>query len=210
MRKTMVARQLIPGGIRDPRVLAAMGKVPRHRFVAPALQDRAYGDHPLPIGEGQTISQPYMVAVMTEALGLAGTEKVLEIGTGSGYQAAVLAELAARVFTVERIDALARRARQTLDELRYNNVLVKIGDGTLGWREYAPYDRIIVTAGAPQLPDACWEQLAEGGRIAIPTGDRVMQVLEIVEKRNGQPVRTVRDRCTFVPLIGKEGWADGG
>jgi protein-L-isoaspartate(D-aspartate) O-methyltransferase len=206
----MIARQLIPGGIGDPRVLAAMGKVPRHRFVEPALQDRAYSDHPLPIGEGQTISQPYMVAIMTEALRLTGTEKVLEIGTGSGYQAAVLAELAARVFTVERVDKLARRARQVLDELKYGNIIIKIGDGTLGWKEYAPYDRIIVTAGAPQLPSAYWDQLAEAGLIAIPTGDRVMQTLEIIEKREGREVRTSRDRCMFVPLIGKDGWADGG
>lgn len=209
LRKNMIARQLIPGGISDPKVLAAMGKVPRHLFVEPALQDRAYSDHPLPIGEGQTISQPYMVALMTEALRLTGAEKVLEIGTGSGYQAAILAELAARVFTVERVDKLARKARLTLDALKYANIVVKIGDGTLGWKEYAPYDRIIVTAGAPQLPAAYWDQLAEGGRIAIPTGDRVVQTLEIIEKREGKEVRTIRDRCMFVPLIGKDGWSNG-
>ncbi len=210
LRKQMVARQLIPGGIVDPRVLAALGKVPRHLFVEPALQHRAYGDHALPIGEGQTISQPYMVALMTQSLRLNGTEKVLEIGTGSGYQAAVLAELAARVFTVERIDKLARRARQLLESLRYNNIVVKIGDGTLGWREYAPYDRIIVTAAAPQLPPSYWDQLAEGGLIAIPTGGRELQTMEVIEKRGGREVRTPRDRCVFVPLIGKDGWNDDG
>ncbi|MDI6739504.1 MAG: protein-L-isoaspartate(D-aspartate) O-methyltransferase [Candidatus Edwardsbacteria bacterium] len=209
LRNNMVARQLIPRGIRDPRVLAALGKVPRHSFVADALGDRAYDDYPLPIGEGQTISQPYMVAVMTEALHLTGTEKVLEIGTGSGYQAAILAELTGQVFTVERMDKLARRARQILDDLKYHNVAIKIGDGTLGWSEYAPYDRIIVTAGAPGLPAAYWDQLAEGGRIAIPLGDRDMQTLEIIEKKEGREVRTSLDRCMFVPLIGKDGWNNG-
>ena len=209
MRQAMVERQLKARGIRDQRVLAAFAKVPRHLFVEQGIMDRSYDDNPLPIGEGQTISQPYMVAIMTEALALTGGERVLEIGTGSGYQAAILAELCEKVFTVERVDKLARRARQVLDELKYQNIAIKIGDGTLGWQEFAPYDRIIVTAGAPGVPKAYWDQLAEGGTIAIPVGDRYTQTLELVTKRNGKEVRTDRGGCMFVPLIGKDGWANG-
>ena len=209
-RKQMVERQIVAQGVKDARLIAAMKKVPRHLFVPEALQYQAYEDHPLPIGDGQTISQPYMVALMTEALELKGGERVLEIGTGSGYQAAILAELCGKVFTVERIDKIARRARQTLDDLKYHNIAVRIGDGTLGWAEYAPYDRIIVTAGAPELPKAYWEQLAEGGRIAIPVGDREEQSLIIIDKENGKEVRRDFGGCVFVPLLGKNGWNRNG
>ena len=209
-RKQMVERQIVAQGVKDARLIAAMKKVPRHLFVPEALQYQAYEDHPLPIGDGQTISQPYMVALMTEALELKGGERVLEIGTGSGYQAAILAELCGKVFTVERIDKIARRARQTLDDLKYHNIAVRIGDGTLGWAEYAPYDRIIVTAGAPELPKAYWEQLAEGGRIAIPVGDREEQSLIIIDKKNGKELRRDFGGCVFVPLLGKDGWNRNG
>lgn len=206
----MVEQQLVRRGIGDRRVLEAFLKVPRHLFVQPAIQHRAYDDNPLPIGQGQTISQPLMVALMTQALRLSGPERVLEIGTGSGYQAAILAELAAQVFTVERIETLARQARQVLDDLRYANIAVKIGDGTLGWAEHAPYDRIIVTAGAPRVPKAYWGQLAEGGIMAIPVGDSYAQSLQVIEKKEGREVRSDHGLCTFVPLLGKEGWsADG-
>lgn len=206
LRRRMVETQLIPRGINQPRLLEAFLKVPRHRFVEPALERRAYDDNPLPIGNGQTISQPYMVALMTQALNLKGTERVLEIGTGSGYQAAILAELASQVFSVERLERLARRARQILDELKYHNVAIKIGDGTLGWAEHAPYDAIIVTAGAPQIPKAYWEQLAEGGRLAIPVGDSYGQTLKVIVKQDGKPKETDYGGCVFVPLVGKYGW----
>jgi len=206
LRRQMVESQLIPRGINDPRVIEAFLKVPRHRFVEPALERSAYDDNPLPIGGWQTISQPYMVALMTQALKLRGTERVLEIGTGSGYQAAILAELAAQVFTVERIEKLARRARQILDELKYHNIAVKIGDGTLGWAEHAPYDGIIVTAGAPQIPKTYWDQLAEGGRLAIPVGDSFTQTLKVIVKQDGKPKETDYGGCVFVPLVGKYGW----
>ncbi len=206
LRRRMVEQQLIPRGISDPRVLEAFLKVPRHRFVQPAMQHRAYDDNPLPIGQGQTISQPLMVALMTQALRLTGRERVLEIGTGSGYQAAILAELAAQVFTVERLETLARQARQILDELHYHNIAIKIGDGTLGWAEHAPYDRIIVTAGAPAVPKTYWEQLAEDGVLVIPVGDSFMQSLQVIEKKQGRQVRSNYGGCTFVPLVGKYGW----
>lgn len=209
-RKVMVERQLVPRGVSDLRVLQAFLRVPRHLFVQPAMRDRAYDDNPLPIGQGQTISQPLMVALMTQALRLTGAERVLEIGTGSGYQAAILAELASQVFTVERIEPLARQARQVLDEMKYHNIAVKIGDGTIGWAEHAPYDRIIVTAGAPRVPKAYWDQLAEGGILAIPVGDSRTQSLQVIERQDGREVRRDHGLCTFVPLVGKEGWsADG-
>jgi protein-L-isoaspartate(D-aspartate) O-methyltransferase len=209
-RQQMVEQQLLRRGISDRRVLEAFLKVPRHLFVQPAMQHRAYDDNPLPIGQGQTISQPLMVALMTQALRLTGTERVLEIGTGSGYQAAILAELSAQVFTVERIETLARQARQILDGLHYHNVAVKIGDGTLGWAEHAPYDRIIVTAGAPRVPQAYWQQLAEGGIMAIPVGDTYVQSLKIIEKKDGREVIHDQGGCVFVPLLGKYGWKGNG
>ena len=209
-RERMVMEQLERRGIRDSRVLRAMRKVPRHRFVDEALVGRAYGDYPLPIGEGQTISQPYMVALMTEALGLVGHERVLEIGTGSGYQTAVLAELCAKVFSVERIKGLADRAVGILDSLGYCNVLVRVGDGTLGWRDEAPFDTILVTAGAPVIPESLIEQLDPKGRIVLPVGDASTQVLRKgVRKETGIHWTELGD-CVFVKLIGQQAWPNGG
>ena len=207
-RERMVRDQLMPRGIRDRRVLDAMGKVPRDRFVEEALVGEAYNDHPLPIGHGQTISQPYIVALMTEALELEGDEKVLEIGTGSGYQTAILAELAYRVYTVERIRALMVEARRTLADLNYDNVLFKAFDGTLGWEEYAPYQGVIVTAGAPKVPGPLLDQLAEGGRLVIPTGNRTSQELIKITKRGQRYVEKNLGGCRFVNLIGVHGWND--
>jgi len=204
----MVEEQLVRRGITDARVLDAMRKVPRHRFVEEALRDRAYGDYPLPIGEGQTISQPYMVAAMTQLLRLGGAEKVLEIGTGSGYQTAILAELARRVCSIERLPSLAARARRTLEELGYTNAVVKTADGTYGWPDEAPFDRILVTAGAPAVPAPLFQQLAEGGRLVVPIGDSQSQTLHVVDKVEGR-MRTSTDcGCVFVKLVGKYGWED--
>ncbi len=205
-REKMVKTQLIPRGIRSPRVLEAMRKVPRDRFVEEALSADAYGDHPLPIGQRQTISQPYMVALMTDALELTGKEHTLEVGTGSGYQTAVLAELSEKVYTVERIRALMVRARESLSELGYSNILFKAFDGTLGWEEYAPFDAIIVTAGAPTVPEPLKDQLAEGGRLVIPIGDRVGQELIKVVKKQGAFSHERFGGCRFVDLIGVHGW----
>ncbi|PYM05349.1 MAG: protein-L-isoaspartate O-methyltransferase [Candidatus Rokuibacteriota bacterium] len=202
----MVDEQLVRRGITDPRVLAAMRKLLRHLFVDEALRDRAYGDHPLPIGGGQTISQPFIVGLMTELLQLTGAEKVLEIGTGSGYQAAVLAELARRVCTIERLPDLASRARALLERFGYMNVWVRVGDGALGWPDEAPFDRIVVTAGAPAVPPPLFEQLAEGGRLVLPIGDVAAQTLTIVEKVGGDMRQTPHSGCVFVKLIGKYAW----
>jgi protein-L-isoaspartate(D-aspartate) O-methyltransferase len=207
-RDRMVETQLIVRGIYDPRVLAAMRKVPRHVFIDEALRDQAYNDHPLPISERQTISQPYIVALMTEALNIQSEEKVLEIGTGSGYQTAILAELANRVFTVERILSLSQRARQILQELGYRNVALKVGDGTLGWEEEAPYDAILVSAGAPQVPQALVDQLAMGGRLVVPVGDHLSQELILVESIAEGIRKTNLGGCRFVDLIGKAGWKE--
>ena len=205
-RDRMVEEQLVRRGILDKRVLEAMQKVPREQFVEEALEDRAYGDHPLPIGEGQTISQPYMVALMTSLLHLTGTEKVLEIGTGSGYQTAVLGELSRRVCTIERIPSLAARARATLERLGYTNVWVRIANGTFGWPDEAPFDRILVTAAAPAVPLPLFDQLGEGGRMAIPIGNAAAQTLTVVEKINGTMRTRLEAGCVFVKLIGKYGW----
>lgn len=202
----MVEEQLIPRGIRDKRILDAIGKVPRHIFIEEALRDRAYGDHALPIGERQSISQPYMVALMTEALELTGMERVLEIGTGSGYQTAILAELAAKVYSIERIKVLAHRARMILDGLKYLNIVIKVFDGTYGWHDEAPFDAIIVTAGAPAIPQTYIEQLKEGGRIIIPVGDRSSQVLKKGVKMGGGIVSKDLTSCLFVPLVGTFAW----
>jgi protein-L-isoaspartate(D-aspartate) O-methyltransferase len=202
----MVADQLETRGITDRRVLAAMGEVPRHLFVESALADRAYEDRALPIGERQTISQPYMVGLMTQALELTGGERVLEIGTGSGYQAAVLAHLASRVYSVERIKPLADRARELLDRLKLFNVVIKVFDGTFGWLEEAPFDAIIVTAAAPAVPQPLIDQLKEGGRLVAPVGDRLDQRLVKLVKRSSGSRTTVLTDCTFVPLIGAHGW----
>ncbi len=202
----MVENQLISRGIQDELVLSAFGKVPRHKFVPKEFLDSAYGDHPLPIGEGQTISQPYMVALMTEALQLKGQERVLEIGTGSGYQAAILAEIAMEVYSVERFEILASRAKRVLEELGYSNVKVKVEDGTLGWEEFSPYDGVVVTAGAPHAPKPLVDQLKEGGRIVIPIGGSFSQMLTLVIKSRGKVSSQNICGCVFVPLIGEEGW----
>ena len=207
-RERMVETQLRGRGITDGRVLAAMGKVPRHLFVEEALRDQAYGDRPLPIGVGQTISQPYMVAIMCQLLGLTGRERVLEVGTGSGYQAAVLAELSRKVYTIERISSLATRARQILESLEYTNVLVRVGDGTVGWSDEAPFERIIVAAAAPQIPEPLFQQLAEGGRMVVPVGDAYGQTLHVVEKVEAQMRVSTDLGCVFVKLIGKYGWGE--
>jgi protein-L-isoaspartate(D-aspartate) O-methyltransferase len=202
----MVEEQLKARGIRDERVLSAMAEVPRHEFVDEDVRYRAYEDGALPIGEGQTISQPYMVALMTELLELRGEEKVLEVGTGSGYQAAVLSLLAADIFTVERIPSLAETARQRFTKLGYKNITVRVSDGTLGLQEEAPFDGIIVTAGAPDIPHEYLAQLKEGGRLVIPVGGRFSQTLWQVRKRTGGADRVRSTSCVFVPLIGREGW----
>ncbi len=202
----MVQDQLLGRDIRDPRTLAAMTEVPRHFFVDDAMQGRAYGDHPLPIGAGQTISQPYIVAYMTQALGLLGGEKVLEIGTGSGYQAAILSRMCRQVFTVERINSLLAGARRIFDRLRYFNIRAKLDDGTLGWPEFAPYDAIIVTAGGPEIPEPLIAQLADPGRLIIPVGDQNEQVLQLLEKKEGQVAVTSLAGVRFVDLVGEHGW----
>jgi protein-L-isoaspartate(D-aspartate) O-methyltransferase len=207
-RNRMVDEQIAFRGVKDPRVLAAMRKVPRHEFLPEAIRSQAYGDHALPIGEGQTISQPYMVALMTELMELKGTERVLEIGTGSGYQAAVLAELCEKVFTVERVKTLADRARQNLDHLGYRNVGMKVYDGTYGWKEMAPFDAIIVTAAAPDVPQALIDQLKEGGRLVIPVGERFTQILVKVIKTATGTRQETSVPCVFVPLIGNHGWKE--
>jgi len=206
----MVEHQLRAQGIKDERVLAAMESVPRHLFVAPDLQAGAYDDNALPIGEGQTISQPYMVALMTELLELQGDEKVLEIGTGSGYQAAVLSKLAAEVITVERIDDLASKARRLLKYLDCSNVSVIVSDGTTGLPGHAPFDGIIVTAAAPHIPQGYIGQLKINGRLVIPVGSRFSQVLYKIKKTSEGIVSSLSTPCAFVPLIGKEGWDESG
>ena len=206
MRKRMVEEQLIPRGISDRRVLEAFGKVPRERFVQEEFWESAYSDHPLPIDEGQTISQPYMVALMTECLALKASDKVLEIGTGSGYQAAILAEIVKEVYSVDRFSKLTETARGVLEKLGYKNVKLRTDDGTLGWNDHAPYDGIVVTAGAPGIPQSLVRQLNDGGRLVIPIGGGFGQVLTIVEKK-GNAIQTREIcGCVFVPLIGKEGW----
>ncbi len=205
----MVEEQLHGRGIHDPRVLRIMSAVPRHLFVDPTFSGRAYSDHALPIGQEQTISQPYMVALMTEALGLTGDEKVLEIGTGSGYQTAMLAELADRVFTIERIPEIGIAARERLAGMGYSNIIYRIGDGTVGWKEMSPFDRVIVTAGAPKIPAFLDEQLRVGGCSIVPVGDASNQSLVRVIRTEKGLREEVLCSCTFVPLIGKEGWAKG-
>lgn len=205
-RLKMVEEQIISRGIKDPRVISAMKKVPRHLFVEEALQSQAYSDYPLPIGEKQTISQPYMVALMTEGLLLTGKEKVLEIGTGSGYQTAILAELCEKVFSIERIRSLAVKARKLLYELGYFNVEVRISDGTAGWVEESPFDGIIVTAGAPNIPEPLYSQLKIGGRLIIPIGDAFSQDLYRITKKEDGIVKENLGGCRFVKLIGKYGW----
>jgi len=209
-RWRMVETQIRARGITNPRLLEAMSKIPRHFFVEEALTDQAYNDNPLPIGELQTISQPYMVALMTDALDLKGRERVLEIGTGSGYQTALLAELADQVFSIERIASLANNARRILDHLGYYNVAIRVGDGTYGWKEEAPFDAILVTAGAPGIPQPLIEQLVIGGRLVLPVGGRSIQDL-IKVTRQSEDIHEIKKEtlggCRFVDLIGEYGWS---
>jgi len=207
-RGRMVEEQLLLRGVKDDRVVSAMRKVPRHEFLPEAIRGMAYQDSALPLGEAQTMSQPYMVALMSELLGLKGTERVLEIGTGSGYQTAVLAELCEKVYTVERIKPLAERARANLDRLGFRSVASKVYDGTYGWKEMAPFDAIMVTAGAPDVPAPLVDQLGEGGRMVIPVGERYGQFLLKVVKTSSGPVTERYIPCTFVPLIGSHGWKE--
>lgn len=202
----MVDTQLISRGIRQKGVLYAMFTVPRHMFVEEGLYSQAYSDFPLPIGEKQTISQPYMVALMTESLNLTGKEKVLEIGTGSGYQTAVLSFLAEKIYSIERISTIASRARKTLDKLHCSNVIVRVGDGTLGWPEEAPFDAIVAAAASPRLPSAYLDQLRDGGRIVMPVGIEDSQELIKITKKDNNTVKEVLGGCKFVKLIGKDGW----
>lgn len=206
----MVDEQLRRRGVRDERVLEALLEVPRHEFVPAALMDRAYDDGPLPIGKTETISQPYIVAAMTEAARIEPGRKALEIGTGSGYQAAILAFLGAQVWSLERNPELASQARERLGRLGYDKVSVISGDGSKGYPAAAPYDAILVTAGAPQVPQVLGEQLAEGGRLLIPVGDLYHQDLYLVTKQGGQFSTRVLDPCQFVPLIGAYGWPENG
>jgi protein-L-isoaspartate(D-aspartate) O-methyltransferase len=205
-RARMVEEQLVNRGISNPLVLAAMARVERHRFVDEALRARAYEDKPLPIGARQTISQPFMVGLMTQALELRGTERVLEIGTGCGYQTAVLAELAASVFSIERISVLAGAARRLLDQLAYYNVAIRVGDGTLGWAEEAPFDAIVVTAGTPQVPRPLVAHLRSGGRLVFPIGEEELQTLVRIRKDESGLREEYFGDCRFVKLVGRYGW----
>ena len=208
LRKRMVEEQLIPRGIKNQRVLGVFYKIERHKFIPEDLRNSAYADFPVPIGEGQTISQPYIVALMTEYLGLTGKEKVLEIGTGSGYQTAILSELAGEIYSVERFEVLAGRAQTILNELGYKNIKVKAGDGTLGWEEAAPFDRIIITAASPKIPLPLIEQLADNGKLILPLGESFSQVLTLLEKKEGKLKSIDICGCVFVPLVGKHGWSN--
>src|SRR5208283_4671009 len=207
-RERMVETQIAARGVHDERVLEAMRKVPRHLFLDEALRDQAYSDHPLPIAEKQTISQPYIVALMTESLELNGSEKVLEIGTGSGYQSAILAELADRVFSIERYPDLAYRANTILQKLGYGNIIVRVGDGSLGWPDEAPFDGIIVTAGTPKIPQPLVDQLKMGGRLVVPVGDRFGQDLILVRRVAEGIKKTNLGGVRFVNLVGKWGWKE--
>ncbi len=206
LRHAMVEHQVEARGISDTRVLDAVRRVPRHLFVPPAMRSRAYEDMPLPVSDGQTISQPYMVAWMSELLGAKADELVLEIGTGTGYQAAVLGLLARRVYSMERIESLASSARKRLARLGFENIEVVVGDGSGGLPEHAPYKRIIVTAGSPRVPRVLTEQLADGGRLVIPVGTSTMQVLTVVERQGGKLATREEGSCVFVPLLGEHGW----
>jgi len=207
-RERMVNTQLISRGINDPLVLRAMRRVPRERFLPKELWDSAYGDHPLPIGEQQTISQPYIVAYMTESLGLTGEEKVLEIGTGSGYQSAILADICSEVYTIERIESLSQRAELILRDLGYKNIFFRVQNGTHGWPERGPFDAILVTAAAPGVPDPYLEQLKDGGRIVIPVGERFSQNLIRITKNGEEFEREEIGGVRFVSLVGEHGWKE--
>lgn len=206
LRERMVLQQLIPRGIKNQKVLDAFRKVERHKFIPEDLRSSAYADFPVPIGEGQTISQPYIVALMTDCLNLTGQDKVLEIGTGSGYQAAILAELTKEVYSIERFEVLAKRAEVILNALGYANIKIKVDDGTLGWQEAGPFDKIMVTAASPQIPLPLTEQLKENGKLILPLGESFSQVLTLVEKKKGKFESVDICGCVFVPLVGKHGW----
>ncbi len=206
LRENMLSVQIKARGINGKEVLTALRKIPRHLFIPEQQREYAYEDFPLPIGESQTISQPYMVALMTQALNLKKHEKVLEIGTGSGYQSAVLSRIAKEVYTVEKIESLGLKSEKIFKELGHKNIKVKIGDGTEGWSEHAPYDGIIVTAGSPQMPKPLIEQLSENGRIVIPIGNSFSQDLIVARKTKGELTQRTICGCMFVPLIGKYGW----
>jgi protein-L-isoaspartate(D-aspartate) O-methyltransferase len=207
-REEMVRNQIEARGIKAPKVLAAFRRVPRHLFVSEALRDQAYGDYPLPIGEQQTISQPYIVAEMTQALDLGEDDRVLEIGTGSGYQAAILAQIVYRVYTIERKRPLYLQARNLFDKLHYHNIVMKYADGTKGWRDESPFDGIVVTAGAPQIPDVLIDQMGEGGRLVVPVGNQHTQEL-IKIFRDDQNIRQINlGGCRFVKLVGEYGWKE--
>ncbi len=209
LREMMVRQQIEARGIRNRRLIEAMLRVPRHLFVPEGMRDRAYDDTPLPIGEGQTISQPYMVAWMTELLEPEEEDRVLEVGTGSGYQTAILCELAAEVFSIEKNAALAGAAKRRLTELGYRNLRIRVGDGTLGWPEEAPFDGILVTAGAPSAPQPLLEQLGEGGRLVIPIGSSSLQMLTLIRREENEYRVSEEGTCVFVPLVGRFGWQRG-
>ncbi len=204
----MVRSQLMARGISDVAVLAAMERVPRHRFVSEALMDQAYGDFPLPIGDQQTISQPFIVAQMTQALDLQPSDRVLEIGTGSGYQAAILAKIVAKVYTVERIYNLYQRCRKLFDTLRYHNIVMRYADGTTGWSDESPFDAIIVTAGSPGVPEVLLRQLARGGRMILPVGNQYTQELVKLTLTQEGLVKSRLGGCRFVKLVGEYGWKE--
>jgi len=205
LRKIMVEEQLQARGIKDQRVLDAFCKIERHKFLPASLWPNAYSDFPIPIGEGQTISQPYIVALMTECLNLKGEEKVLEIGTGSGYQTAILAELAKEVYSIERLSSLAKEAESTLNQMGYANTKIKVDDGSLGWPQAAPFDRIIITAATPRIPSPLTEQLKQDGKLVLPLGESLSQVLTLVEKHDDKLKSIEVCGCVFVPLVGKYG-----
>ncbi|MBF0112826.1 MAG: protein-L-isoaspartate(D-aspartate) O-methyltransferase [Desulfamplus sp.] len=207
-RKEMVDRQIVDRGISDPMVIDAMLTVPRHLFVNEALTESAYMDYPLPIGEGQTISQPYIIAEMTQSLQLKKSDRVLEIGTGSGYQAAILAHIVSRVYTIERNNTLFMRTRKLFDTLKYHNIVTRYSDGTIGWKSESPFDAIMVTAGGEQIPQPLIDQLAVGGKLVMPVGGLMAQELLLIEKRSSGTTITNLGGCRFVKLIGQHGWKD--
>ncbi len=207
-RRKMVEEQLVDRGIKDLRIMEAMSRIPRHLFGHESLQHKAYGDFPLPIGDNQTISQPYIVAAMTEALNLKKTDRVLEIGTGSGYQTALLAELAGQVFTIERIRSLSLKAQKLLEQLNYMNIVFKVFDGTYGWPDQAPFDAILITASPEEIPKMLVDQLGDKGRLVAPVGSQEKQSLTILTKENDRTTSQEIGYCKFVPLVGKYGWPD--
>ena len=207
-RRKMVEEQILGRGIKDLSVMEVLSRVPRHLFVNSSLQHRAYGDCPLPIGENQTISQPYIVALMTQVLDLKGGERVLEIGTGSGYQTAILAELAAQIFTIERVKPLVKKTKELLEGLKYKNIVFKTFDGTYGWRDQSPFDAILISAATPSIPKSLIEQLADKGRLVAPVGERESQDLIVLNKNGNRVMERKIGSCKFVPLIGKFAWSE--